>query len=187
MLPFLTPLGQDQVPEDVAAMYRDFETHLGGVPTLLKILARRPSYAHLLSVMRSTEQEMTERISKRQQLLIAAQMAVLEHAPYAMRGVQERNDMYSAMPPELLEAILQQRVTTDLASAQDQLLLDLATRVHRGTMDTEFWNGLAAHYSDTEILDLLVVACNQQWLASISRAVGLTSLDVPDLPDAPPV
>lgn len=95
--------------------------------------------------------------------------------------------MYAAMAPDLLEAILQQRVTSALASPQDQLLLDLATRVHSGTMDAEFWTGLTAHYSDTEILDLLVVACNQQWLASISRAVGLTSLDVPDLPDAPPV
>lgn len=185
MQPFLAPLNMDEVPEDVKALYVDYEAHLGAVPPLVKILARRPSYAKLLMTLRMAEKSVGDATTIADHLLIGARIAALAHSPYSMRGILERNSMYGAVQEAKLDAIFHSRIDTDTFDERELLMLDIAERVHSGNMDQKTWDNLRELMGDTDAIDLLVIACNQQWIATMSRALGLTSGDMVDMPESP--
>lgn len=184
MHPYLPLLGLDEVPEDVRRLFEHYEAHLGAVPPLLKIMARRPAFAHLYQALRDAEQMAGETIPIQDRLLLSSKLAALQHSPYAMQAALERNAMYGAYPASKIEAVMHNQSNPELFNEREQVLIELAQRVHTGMMDKLFFEKLSAMFSEGEILDLLLIACNQQWMASFARAVGLTSLDMIDLPEA---
>lgn|GEM_PF-3654503 len=185
MHPFLAPLSQDEVPEDVKALYSDYEAHLGAVPPLVKILARRPAYAQLLMSLRMAEKSASDATTTADHLLIGARIAALAHSPYSMRGIVERNSMYGALHESKLESIFHGRIDAETFDTHELLMLDIAEKVYGGSMDQKTWDHIREIMGDTDALDLMVIACNQQWIATISRALGLTSADMVDMPEGP--
>jgi hypothetical protein len=135
--------------------------------------------------LRMVEKTVADSVSTADQLVIGARMAALSHSPYAMRNIQERNSMYGAIPAEKIEAIFHNRIDAETFTERDIQLLDIADRVHGGSMDAKTWDDLREAHGDTALLDLMVIACNAQWVATMSRAVGLTSVDMVELPEAP--
>lgn len=186
MQPFIAPLNLDEVSPEIQQIYQDYETHLGIVPPLIKILARRLPFAQMVLQLRLAENAVSDTISLSDHFLIAARMAVLSHSPYAMRSAQERNEMYRAMADTKLQALLQNRVDSELFTDRELCIVDLVTKVHTGTLDQRAWQHAQTYFADTELLDLIVIACNHIWLATFSRAVGLTSSDMVNLSDPAP-
>ena len=184
MQPHLTQLGIDEVPQDIRAIYEDFESHMGAVPPLLKILARRPEYVQLFLSMRTADQ-LSSGLSEGDRMLLAAKIAALLHSPYAMQNILERNEMKPAVEERKLHAIFHNHPEPGLFSHREGLILDFAQRLQAGGTDAASWGRLHEEFSETDCLDLLMAACTQIFFATLSRGAGLTSLDQIELPEQP--
>ncbi|HYE78122.1 MAG TPA: hypothetical protein VEI97_09055 [bacterium] len=185
--PRLSQLSIDEVNEAVRGLYQSQEEHVGFISPVLKMLARRPEYVDLYrAALRAMEAEGST-VTATERYLIMARLAMANHSPYAAQQVRTWNATTGAMPAEKLEAALRTSDGNPVFTERERLVLELGDRIASGVLDDAFWAGLHEEFSDAELLDLLVIASVEGMFATFTRAVGLTSLDMPDFqePETP--
>lgn len=180
----LSQLPIDEVNEQIQEIYRSQETHNGFISPALKILARRQEYVDLYLTAFKALDRPDSAITPAERYLIMARLAVANHSPYATQQLRIWNEAVHAMSVDKFEAVLRPHEGSQIFSDREHLVMELADRVASGLIDDAFWAQLKAEFSETDLLDLIVIASVEAMFATFTRAVGLTSLDMPSVLDS---